>query len=118
MTAGAAYDLRNYTDQMEVDFSDSLSRDFVTEEDIWAVYAQNTTDIMGATVIYGVRYEHTSMDSQAFNQDGNPTYADNSYGFFSPSVTVKYMITDNVQVRAAIWRALSRPGFSRDCAKD
>lgn len=117
MTTGQAYDLRNYTDQMEVDFSDSLSRDFVTEEDIWAVYAQNTMDVMGATVIFGARYEHTSMDSEAFDQDGNPTYADNSYGFFSPSVTVKYMITDNVQIRAAIWRALSRPGFAETAPK-
>ena len=111
MTADAAYALRGMTDQMEVDFEDDISRDFVTDEVINAFYVQNTVEFERAVVIAGVRYERTDFDSTAFDQDGNVTEADNSYGFLAPSLTVKYFLTDNWQLRGALWRGLSRPGF-------
>lgn len=111
LTPGAAYALRGMVDQMEVDFEDSISRDFTTKETINAAYIQNTMNFDNAVVIAGVRYEQTDMDSTAYDQDGNRTFADNSYGFFAPSLTVKYFLTDAWQVRGALWRGLSRPGF-------
>lgn len=111
MTPEAAYNLRNLTDQMSVDFSDDISRDFVTDETINSVYAQRTVELENTTIIAGVRYEHTDFESTAYDQDGNRTYAENDYGFVAPSVTVKHWLTDNWQVRGALWRGLSRPGF-------
>lgn len=111
MTSDAVYDLRNFVDQMSIDFSDDLSRDFVTDETINSVYAQKTFELENTTIIAGVRYEHTDFESTAYDQDGNRTYAENDYGFVAPSVTVKHWLTDNWQVRSALWRGLSRPGF-------
>ena len=111
ITGAGAYDLRNFVDQMEVDFEDSISRDFTTDETINAVYAQRTIELDSTTIIAGVRYEHTDFESTAYDQDGNRTFAENSYSFVSPSLTVKHWLTDNWQVRGALWRGLSRPGF-------
>lgn len=111
MTAQETYNLRSLTDQMTVDFSDDISRDFITDETINSVYAQRTVELEKTTIIAGVRYEHTDFESTAYDQDGNRTYAENDYGFVAPSVTVKHWLTDNWQVRGALWRGLSRPGF-------
>lgn len=111
MTPEAAYNLRNLTDQMSVDFSDDISRDFTTDETINSVYVQRTVELDNTTIIAGVRYEHTDFESTAYDQDGNRTYAENDYGFVAPSVTVKHWLTDSWQVRSALWRGLSRPGF-------
>ena len=117
MTAQETYNLRNLTDQMSVDFSDDISRDFITDETINSVYAQRTVELEKTTIIAGVRYEHTDFESTAYDQDGNRTYAENDYGFVAPSVTVKHWLTDNWQVRGALWRGLSRPGFTYTAPK-
>lgn len=111
ITSSAAYGLRNQIDQMDVDFEDAISRDFTTQEDIYALYVQNTYNWDSGVVIAGVRYENTKMDSTAYDQDGNRTFADTDYGFWAPSATVKYFLSDNLQLRGALWRGLSRPGF-------
>ena len=111
LTPGATYGLRNQIDQMSIDFSDGLSRDFTTNEDIAAVYAQVTTEWDRTVLITGVRYEYTDWKSTAFDQDGMPTSAENDYDFLAPSVTIKHYLTDNIQLRGALWTSLSRPGF-------
>ena len=113
VSGATAYAMRNQVAQMDVDFEDAISRDFTTDENINAVYVQDTIELENAIVIAGVRYERTKTDSKAYDQDGNRTSSDKSYGFLSPSVTVKYFINDQVQLRAAIWRGLSRPGFTQ-----
>lgn len=117
MTGAAAYALRDMTSQMEFDFEDAISRDFITQEDIFAVYAQHTIQWDKGNLIYGVRYESTDVESSAFDQDGNPTAASTDYDFWAPSVTVKYYLSDALQLRAALWRSLSRPGFSETAPK-
>ena len=116
-TPEATYGMRELIDQMEVDFEDSISRDFVTDEDVTALYLQNTFTTDNAVVIAGARYEKTKMRSTAFDQDGNPTNAKKEYNFFSPSITVKYFLTEEWQLRGAIWRGLSRPGFKETAPK-
>ena len=116
-TENATYGMRNLVDQMSVDWSDSLSRDFISNEDVIAGYIQNTFEWDKGVVVAGVRYEHTSWDSSAFDQDSNPTFADNDYGFLAPSVTVKYYLSDTLQLRGAVWRGLSRPGFKETAPK-
>jgi TonB-dependent receptor len=111
LTPGATYGLRDQIDMMSIDFSDGLSRDFTTNEDIGAVYAQVTTEWDNTVMITGLRYEYTQWESRAFDQDGMPTSARNDYDFLAPSVTVKHYMNDNVQLRAALWTSLSRPGF-------
>lgn len=111
VTGASAYGMLQQVDQMEVDFEDAISRDFTTDEEINAIYIQDTYETDNMVVIAGLRYEHTKFDSKAFDQDGDRTYANRSYGFLAPNLTMKYYINDQLQVRAAIWRGLSRPGF-------
>lgn len=113
VTGATAYGMLQQVNQMDVSFEDAISRDFVTDEKINALYIQDTIELDRAVVIAGIRYEHTSTDSQAYDQVGARTYADQSYGFVSPSLTVKYFINDQVQLRGAIWRGLSRPSFTQ-----
>ena len=117
LSGADTYNLRSQVDQMEVDFEDSISRDFITDETITAAYIQDTIDFEKAVVIFGVRYEDTQFKSQAYNQDGELVFAENDYSFLAPNLTVKYFLTDNVQVRGALWRGLSRPGFLETAPK-
>lgn len=117
MTGPAVYSLRGLTDQMQFDFEDDFSRDFTTQEDIYAAYGQYTLELDRAVVIAGVRYEYTDVESSAYDQDNNPTFADIDYDFWAPSLTVKYYLSDNLQLRGALWRSLSRPGFSETAPK-
>jgi len=117
LSGADTYDLLNYVDQMEFDFEDDLSRDFTTDERIMAAYIQDTVDFENGTIIFGVRYETTEFESQAYNQDGELVFAENDYSFLAPNLTVKYFLTDNLQVRGALWRGLSRPGFKETAPK-
>ena len=52
-----------------MDFSNDYARDFVTEEKVNALYIQNTYTWDKGVIVAGVRYEDTSTESQAFDQD-------------------------------------------------
>ena len=87
--------------------------DYVSEEDIFALYGMSTMEFDNAIVIAGLRVEDTSFTTVGYN-DGDPNDIINGskdYTFVSPSVNVKYFVDDNTIVRGAVWRALSRPGF-------
>jgi len=111
------YGLRQRLDELDIDFSDSLSRDFVTEEDVNAAYIQNTITWDKGVAVVGVRYEDTKVTSKGFDQDGNQVLANSDHSFFAPSVNVKYFINDQWQLRGAIWKGLSRPGFEKTAPK-
>ena len=90
----------------------NYNKDFVSEEDITALYLMGTMEIENAVVIAGLRAEDTSFDTLGYNkEDGSIIRASKNYTFVSPSVNVKYFVNDDTIVRGAIWRSLSRPGF-------
>jgi TonB-dependent receptor len=111
------YGLRDQVDALDVDFSDAVSRDFVTEEKVNAVFIQNTYSWDKGVLVTGFRYEDTSTDSSAFDQDGNVVLASSDHSFFAPSINVKYFLTDQWTLRGAIWKGLSRPGFQKTAPK-
>lgn len=117
LSGSDTYALLDSIDQMEVDFEDALSRDFSTKENIMAVYVQDTIELEDAVIILGVRYEATDFKSIAYDQNGDLVYAENDYDFVAPNLTVKYFLNDNIQVRGALWRGLSRPGFKETAPK-
>lgn len=106
------YALQNNRSQLTFEEAETFLEDFVTQEDIFAIYAMSTMDLGSARLVVGARYENTSMESKAFDQDGTPTSADKDHSFFAPSVTLKYSLSESLALRAAAWRSLSRPGFS------
>ena len=90
----------------------NYDKDFVSEEDITALYLMGTMEFENAVVIAGLRAEDTSFDTLGYNkEDGSSIRASKNYTFVSPSVNVKYFVNDDTIVRGAIWRSLSRPGF-------
>ena len=117
ISGDTVYSFRDQTDLMEVDWSDSLSRDFTTQEDVKAVYFMDTIDFAKGTLVVGVRYEKTDFESTAYDQDGNPTFAEKSYGFFAPSANLKLYLNNNIALRGAVWRSMSRPGFKETAPK-
>ena len=90
----------------------NYNKDYISEEDITALYLMGTMEFENAVVIAGLRAEDTSFDTLGYNkEDGSIIRASKNYTFVSPSVNVKYFVNDDTIVRGAIWRSLSRPGF-------
>lgn len=108
----AVYALRTLPAGMELDGQETFVEDFVTDEEIFAVYGMGTFVIDNTRIVAGVRYEDTQVDSQAFDQDGNQTTASSDHDFWAPSVTVKHNLSEELVLRAAAWRSLARPGFT------
>lgn len=108
----AVYALRTLPAGMNLDGQETFVEDFVTDEEIFAVYGMGTFVIDNTRVIAGVRYEDTQVDSQAFDQDGNQTTASSDHDFWAPSITVKHNLSEELVLRAAAWRSLARPGFT------
>ena len=47
----------------------------------------------------------------AYDADGNATSASSDHSFWAPSINVKYLLNEDLVLRAAAWRSTSRPGF-------
>jgi TonB-dependent receptor len=108
----AVYALRALPAGMELDGQETFLEDFVTEEEIFALYGMATFVVDNTRIVAGVRYEDTQVDSRAFDQDGNQTTASSDHDFWAPSITVKHNFTEELVLRAAAWRSLARPGFT------
>ena len=93
----------------------NVSQDYESEEDITAAYIMGTMETDNAVIILGLRVEDTSYSTLGYN-DGDindPITGSKDYTFVSPSINVKYFVSDEVVIRGALWRALSRPGFGQ-----
>ena len=86
-------------------------------EKVSAGYVMNTLDLSGRVrVVAGVRFEGTNLDvvNRTFDATTDPpTIANNSfsgsYVKVLPSVSLRYAITNNTNLRLAYGRGLSRP---------
>lgn len=93
----------------------NVSQDYESEEDITAAYIMGTMETDKAVIILGLRVEDTSYSTLGYN-DGDindPITGSKDYTFVSPSINVKYFVSDEIVIRGALWRALSRPGFGQ-----
>jgi len=93
----------------------NVSQDYESEEDITAAYIMGTMETDKAVIILGLRVEDTSYSTLGYN-DGDindPITGSKDYTFVSPSINVKYFVSDEIVIRGALWRALSRPGFAQ-----
>ncbi|MDX1490284.1 MAG: TonB-dependent receptor [Pseudohongiellaceae bacterium] len=108
--------LEQYFATAEVDEEGTFAGDFVTNEDILAIYGMATMDFSDRLrVVAGLRVEQTDVDSSAMqlvNDVWTPVEKSKDYTFVSPSVNVKFAATDKLVYRAAYSRSLSRPSFN------
>ncbi len=102
-----------YQSDVRPNVSTDLADYWKSYEDINAAYIMATVNYDNAVVVMGVRNERTDFSTQGYN-DGELSdliQFSRTYNFFAPSVNMKYFINDEVQLRAAFFRSLSRPGF-------
>jgi len=112
---------------------DSAVSDYSIEEDIYAAYMLGRWDSSTLTVIGGVRYEYTQTDIVGnfvllVEEDGTlpgggiaaedtvfvtPQSTPRSYGYFLPSLNIRFEPVDDLVFRAAGYRSLVRPGFGQ-----
>ncbi|MBH5321592.1 TonB-dependent receptor [Aurantiacibacter sediminis] len=112
---------------------DSAAEDYAVEEDVYAAYLLGRWETDNFLVIGGVRYEHTQTDIvgnfvQLIEEDGtlpngmiaaddtvivNQNLTSSNYGYFLPSLNIRYEPVEDLVFRAAAYRSLVRPGFSQ-----
>lgn len=113
----ASRQLEQYFSLAGIDEEASTSGDFLTDEDILAVYGMATMDYSDKLrVVAGLRVEQTDVKSkatQSVNGVWTPVSPSKDYTFVSPSVNIKYSATDKIIYRAGYSRSLARPGFSQ-----
>lgn len=98
---------------------ESYGVDFEVDEKVTAGYVMGTMDIGRATVIAGVRYEHTDTNFSAYDlifidgdpEDPAPVSGGKSYDHWLPNLQVRYALTDNVLLRGAWTNTLGRPSY-------
>ena len=88
-------------------------KDYFSEEEIISAYVMGTLEYDNATVIAGVRVEDTKFNTQGYNAEtGDLIFGENNYTFVAPSLNIKYFLSEDSILRAAVWKSLARPGFS------
>ena len=106
--AGIAIDgaiLRNFQ-------QNTASRTFSGQEETFAAYAEATFEVDNLLVNAGLRYVDTTQTSDGFslgNGVSSPISIENDYQEFLPSLTARYTVTDDVILRGAYSRTLTRP---------
>ena len=92
----------------------AAQRSFDVQEQTFNAYAEATFDVEGVVFNAGLRFVSTNQTASGFSiTNGVPTpiTLDSSYEEFLPSISARYNITDEVVVRAAYSRSLTRPAL-------
>ena len=90
----------------------TASRTFSGQEETFAAYAEATFEFDDLLVNAGLRYVDTTQTSDGFslgNGVSSPISIENDYQEFLPSLTARYTVTDDVILRGAYSRTLTRP---------
>lgn len=97
---------------------ETLGSDFQVEETITAAYVMANLDFGDISIIPGVRVEQTEGDTRAIAVTPAATLNDtyNRFGSYSytdvfPGVNLKWEVSENMLVRAAITTAIGRPEY-------
>ncbi|PQA85703.1 TonB-dependent receptor [Hyphococcus luteus] len=124
-------------DSFELDAVDtaleSTGANYLANEDVYAGYVMGQRQFGGASVVAGVRMEHTEYDASGFNayepgaavpaaaeliaeDDGDEVYrqavdVSRSYTDWLPSINVRYDVTDEVVFRLGYYKTIVRPNL-------
>lgn len=98
-----------------------IASDYQVTEDVLAGYLQGTYQRGPLTLIAGVRYERTEIESdstRAFNGEFIPASASGSYDNLLPGLHVRYDLRDDLVLRGAWTNTIGRPDFSAITARE
>lgn len=90
------------------------SGDYRVDEDVYAGYAQGSVKLGTLTLLAGLRYERTEVDSRGVRATGNvltPVADSGSYGNWLPGVHLRWDAQRDVIVRAAYTNTIGRPDY-------
>jgi TonB-dependent receptor len=104
----------------ELSIEDKLATEaaesFTAKEDVYAGYIMSKLQLSKLMILGGLRYEHTSVDYTSFNVINEseiiPEEGGTDYSFLLPQLHIRYNVTDNMNLRAAVTRSYARPNFS------
>lgn len=88
--------------------------DYEVQEDIYAAYAQASYSWGDFTLLGGLRYEQTEVESDAVRSTAGaltPVSNSGSYGNWLPSLHLEWKPTDDIIVRAAWTNTIGRPDY-------
>ncbi len=94
---------------------DNIGSDFTVSEDVYAGYGQATIKRGPFTVIAGMRYERTEVDTDSTRASDDvylPVSDSGSYHNWLPGLHLRYDATDNLVLRAAWTNTIGRPDFA------
>ena len=100
----------------------STGGDYDMNEDVEAVFIKNRLDIDALRIVYGVRYERTAFEAAGMRithddvgADGDPVAVPvpfaADYARLLPSINLRYAISDDLLLRAALSQTMARPKF-------
>lgn len=84
------------------------------EEDVYAGYVQGSVKFNDLTLLAGVRYERTEIDSDGLRTQGNtltPVQTGGSYDNWLPGVHVRWDVNPGFVMRAAWTNTIGRPDY-------
>lgn len=102
----------------KVDIEDSAVNDYSIDESINSAYVMLTTQMNDWTIIPGLRYESTKVDSEGKRYDDKneklfDTKYSESYQHVLPSLIARWDISDQMIFRTAWTNTISRPTFKQ-----
>ncbi len=95
--------------------------DYEVQEDIYAAYAQASYSWGDFTLLGGLRYERTEVESDAVRNAGGvltPVSNSGSYGNWLPSLHLEWKPTADLIVRAAWTNTIGRPDYGSLAASE
>ncbi len=104
----------------EINREDSDAENYTATENVLAGYGMTTLNLGKLMVLAGVRLEMTTIDYTGndvlFNVDGDyvsttEISSDDSYSHFLPMIHLRYQLTPQTNIRAALTSGLSRPNY-------
>jgi TonB-dependent receptor len=85
--------------------------DYVVTEDVGAGYAQGSYRMGDWTLLAGVRYERTDVESEALRNGTTPVSNSGGYDSWMPSVHLRWDVREDIVMRAAWSNTIGRPDF-------
>lgn len=98
-----------------------IGSDYEVTEAVAASYVQGTYQHGPLTLIGGLRYERTEVDSsstRAYEGDFLPASASGSYDNLLPGLHLRYDLRENLVLRGAWTNTIGRPDFSSITARE
>jgi len=101
--------------------TNTLSADYEVTEDVYSGYGQATLGLGDLTIVGGVRYERTEVETASVRINGatiTPISAEGEYDHWLPSLHATWEIAEDLIVRGAWTNTIGRPNFSDITARE